>query len=295
MTALESLVRMNAAAVEDKLRGLLPAPEGPEARLLEAMTYSTLAGGKRLRPFLVTASSEMFGVARECALRVAAAVEMVHTYSLVHDDLPCMDDDALRRGKPTAHVAFDEATAVLAGDALLTLAFEVLAEAETHSDPEVRCELTRTLAAAAGAQGMVGGQMIDLEAENQTLDVGAITRLQQLKTGGLIAFSCESGAILGKAPQQLRHALHAYAHDLGLAFQIADDLLDRRGSAEKMGKTVGKDGAKRKATMVALLGPERARTQAEMLARQAAAHLEPFAEKAEALRAVADFVVTRDR
>ena len=295
MTAIESLVRMNAAAVEDKLRGLLPAPEGPEARLLEAMTYSTLAGGKRLRPFLVTASSEMFGVARECALRVAAAVEMVHTYSLVHDDLPCMDDDALRRGKPTAHVAFDEATAVLAGDALLTLAFEVLAEAETHSDPEVRCELTRTLAAAAGAQGMVGGQMIDLEAENQTLDVGAITRLQQLKTGGLIAFSCESGAILGKAPQQLRHALHAYAHDLGLAFQIADDLLDRRGSAEKMGKTVGKDGAKRKATMVALLGPERAHTQAEMLARQAAAHLEPFAEKAEALRAVADFVVTRDR
>ena len=295
MTALESLVRMNAVAVEDKLRGLLPAPEGPEARLLEAMTYSTLAGGKRLRPFLVTASSEMFGVARECALRVAAAVEMVHTYSLVHDDLPCMDDDGLRRGKPTAHVAFDEATAVLAGDALLTLAFEVLAEAETHSDPEVRCELTRTLAAAAGAQGMVGGQMIDLEAENQTLDVGAITRLQQLKTGGLIAFSCESGAILGKAPRQLRRALHAYAHDLGLAFQITDDLLDRRGSAEKMGKAAGKDGAKGKATMVALLGPERARTQAEMLARQAAAHLEPFAEKAEALCAVADFVVARDR
>ena len=295
MTALESLVRMNAAAVEDKLRGLLPAPEGPEARLLEAMTYSTLAGGKRLRPFLVTASSEMFGVARECALRVAAAVEMVHTYSLVHDDLPCMDDDGLRRGKPAAHVAFDEATAVLAGDALLTLAFEVLTEAETHSDPEVRCELTRTLAAAAGAQGMVGGQMIDLEAENQTLDVGAITRLQRLKTGGLIAFSCESGAILGKAPQQLRHALHAYAHDLGLAFQIADDLLDRRGSAARMGKAVGKDGVKGKATMVALLGPERARTQAEMLARQAAAHLEPFAEKAETLCAVADFVVTRDR
>ena len=280
MTGLESLVRMNAAAVEDKLRQLLPMAEGPEARLLEAMTYSTLAGGKRLRPFLVTASSEMFGVARECALRVAAAVEMVHTYSLVHDDLPCMDDDALRRGKPTTHIAFDEATAVLAGDALLTLAFKVLAEAETHSDPEVRCELTRTLAAAAGCQGMVGGQMIDLEAENQTLDVGAITRLQRLKTGGLIAFSCESGAILGKAPRQLRHALHAYAHDLGLAFQIADDLLDSQGTAEKLGKAVGKDGAKGKATMVALLGPDCARTQAEMLARQAAAHLEPFAEKA---------------
>jgi farnesyl diphosphate synthase len=286
---------MNAAVVEDKLRHLLPAAEGPEARVLEAMAYATLAGGKRLRAFLVTASSEMFGVARECALRVAAAVEMVHTYSLVHDDLPCMDDDALRRGKPTTHTAFDEATAVLAGDALLTLAFEVLAEAETHSDPEVRCELVRTLAAAGGCHGMVGGQMIDLEAENQNLDVGAITRLQQLKTGGLIAFSCEAGAILGKAPRQLRHALHAYAHDLGLAFQIADDLLDHEGSTEKLGKSVGKDGGRGKATMVALLGTERARTQAEMLARQAAAHLEPFADKAAALRAVTDFVVTRDR
>ena len=295
MTALESLVRHNAAAVEDKLRALLPAPDGPEARLLEAMAYSALAGGKRLRPFLVIASSEMFGVARECALRVAAAVEMVHTYSLVHDDLPCMDDDALRRGKPAAHIAFDEATAVLAGDALLTLAFEVLAEAETHSDPEVRCQIMHTLAAAAGCRGMVGGQMIDLRAENQTLDAGAITRLQQLKTGGLIAFSCESGAILGKAPRQLRHALRAYAHDLGLAFQIADDLLDSQGSAAKLGKTVGKDDRRRKATMVALLGPERARTQAEMLARQAAAHLDAFAEKAETLRAVADFVITRDR
>ena len=295
MIALESLVRQNAAAVEDKLRRLLPDADGPEVRLVEAMAYSTLAGGKRLRPFLVTASSAMFGVAHECALRVAAAVEMVHTYSLVHDDLPCMDDDALRRGKPAAHIAFDDATAVLAGDALLTLAFEVLAETATHSDPEVRCELVRTLASAAGCQGMVGGQMIDLEAENQSLDGGEITRLQQLKTGGLIAFSCESGAILGKAPRQQRHALHAYAHDLGLAFQIADDLLDRQGSAGKLGKAVGKDRGKGKATMVALLGPERARTQAEMLARQAAAHLEPFAEKADALRAVADFAVTRDR
>ena len=291
---MESLIRRNAAAVEDKLRALLPAREGPEARLLEAMAYSALAGGKRLRPFLVIASSEMFGVARECALRVAAAVEMVHTYSLVHDDLPCMDDDALRRGKPAAHIAFDEATAVLAGDALLTLAFEVLAEAETHSDPEVRCEIIRTLAAAAGCRGMVGGQMIDLQAENQALDAGAITRLQQLKTGGLIDFSCESGAILGKAPRQLRHALRAYAHDLGLAFQIADDLLDSQGSAAELGKGVGKDDRRGKATMVALLGPERARTQAEMLARQAASHLDAFAEKAETLRAVADFVVTRD-
>ena len=295
MTALESLVRQNVAAVEDKLRVLLPAAEGPEARLLEAMAYSALAGGKRLRPILVIASSEMFGVARDCALRVAAAVEMVHTYSLVHDDLPCMDDDALRRGKPSAHVAFDEATAVLAGDALLTLAFEVLAEADTHSDPEVRCELVRALAAASGCRGMVGGQMIDLQAENQTLGVGAVTRLQQLKTGGLIAFSCESGAILGKAPRQLRHALHAYAHDLGLAFQIADDLLDSQGSASKLGKAVGKDDRRGKATMVAILGPERARTQAEMLAHQAAAHLEAFAEKADTLRAVADFVVTRER
>ena len=295
MTALESLFRHNAAAVGDKLRALLPSAEGPEARLVEAMAYSVLAGGKRLRPFLVIASSEMFGVARECALRVAAAVEMVHTYSLVHDDLPCMDDDALRRGKPAAHIAFDEATAVLAGDALLTLAFGVLAEVETHSDPEVRCEIIRALAAAGGCHGMVGGQIIDLQAKNQTLDAGAVTRLQQLKTGGLIAFSCESGAILGKAPRQLRHALHAYAHDLGLAFQIADDLLDNQGSAAKLGKAVGKDDRMGKATMVALLGPERARTQAEMLARQAAAHLDAFAEKAQTLRAVADFVVTRDR
>ena len=218
---------------------------------------------------------------------------MVHTYSLVHDDLPAMDDDDLRRGQPTCHVQFDEATAILAGDALLTLAFGVLAEPETHPDGNVRAELVAALARAAGASGMVGGQMMDLAAEHQELDVGAITRLQRLKTGELIAFSCEAGGILGAAPAEARTALHAYAHDLGLAFQITDDLLDETGSATDLGKAVGKDAAAGKATFVSILGVEGARRQAVMLAEQAVEHLDLFGKKADLLRDIARYVVDR--
>jgi farnesyl diphosphate synthase len=280
-------------AVNQQLDRLLPKPVGPEARLFECMRYSAFAGGKRFRPFLVMASADLFGVAKTASLRVASAIEMVHTYSLMHDDLPCMDDDDLRRGQPTAHKQFDEATALLAGNALATLAFEVLAGEDTHPDPAVRIELVRTLAVASGGHGMMGGQVLDLAAERQTLDMPGITRLQQLKTGAIIAFSCEAGAILGKAAPSLRLALRHYAHDLGLAFQMADDLLDHEGSAEEMGKAVGKDAGRGKATFVSLLGVEQARTQARILAEQAARHLDAFEARADLLRAAATFVVER--
>jgi farnesyl diphosphate synthase len=257
------------------------------------MRYSTLGGGKRLRPFLVMEGARLFGVNENCALRVACAIEMVHCYSLVHDDLPAMDNDDLRRGRPTTHIKYDEATAILAGDGLLTRAFEVLAHPSTHGDAQVRADLVLALAAAAGAEGMVGGQMIDLAAEHQALDINTITRLQRLKTGALIAFSAEAGAILGKAPAAARQALIGYAHDLGLAFQIADDLLDTEGSAEDVGKKTGKDAARGKATFVSILGIERARSQADMLAEQACGHLDMFAERAELLRQLARFVVER--
>ncbi len=295
MSRLKSALAEAADAVTEEMERLLPAGEGLEAKVFEGMHYAIMAGGKRLRPFLLMTSAQLFGVARKSALRAAAAIEMVHTYSLVHDDLPAMDDDSLRRGKPTCHVKFGEATAILVGDALLTLAFGILTDPATHSDPEVRCELVTALAAAAGAKGMVGGQMMDLEAENQNLDIGAITRLQRLKTGELIAFSCEAGAILGKAREPLRHALKAYAHDLGLAFQITDDLLDTLGSEKDLGKKVGKDAHAGKATFVSILGVERARAQAQMLADQAVAHLEVFEDKAELLRDVARFVVERQK
>ena len=287
--ALAQAAQMTDIAVEK----LLVAPTGLEGRVYQAMHYSALAPGKRLRPFLVLASAQLFGVARRCALQVAAATEMVHAYSLVHDDLPAMDNSDLRRGRPTCHKEFDEATAVLAGDGLLTAAFEVLADPDTHGDPAVRCELVTALAGAAGAAGMVGGQMIDLIAEHQTLDIGAITRLQRMKTGALIAFSCEAGAILAKAPHELRTALRGYAHDLGLAFQIADDLLDVEGSAAETGKPVGADVASGKATFVSILGVTRARAQAELLIRQAIAHLDLFEQRAELLREAARFVITR--
>ena len=272
---------------------LLVVPPDLEARVYEAMRYAALAPGKRMRPFLVLAGARLFRVARRCALQVAAAVEMVHAYSLVHDDLPAMDNSDLRRGRPTCHKEFDEATAVLAGDGLLTAAFGALADPDTHGDPGVRCELVAALAAASGAAGMVGGQMIDLIAEHQSLDIGAITRLQRMKTGALIAFSCEAGAILAKAPSEPRSALRGYAHDLGLAFQIADDLLDVEGSEVETGKPVGADAVAGKATFVSILGVARARAQAELLVRQAVAHLDLFEQRAELLREAARFVITR--
>src|SRR6185437_792987 len=278
-----------AGLVEEALEALLPPTEGAEARLADAMRYATLGGGKRLRAFLVMQSSALFAVSETCAARVAASIEMLHAYSLVHDDLPAMDDDDLRRGKPSTHKAFDEATAILVGDALQARAFEVLAEPDTHSDPQARCELVQALGGAAGARGMAGGQMVDMLAQDQSLDGPAITRLQALKTGRLIQYSAESGAILGRAPLPQRHMLAAYGRDLGAAFQIADDLLDAEGTTEETGKTAGKDAAAGKATMVAVLGAERARAQAELLARQAASHMESFGERAALLRALAAY------
>lgn len=282
-----------ADAVNAELDHLLSIPDGPESRVVESMRYSALDGGKRLRPFLVMQSAGLFNVSESAALRVAAAIEMVHCYSLIHDDLPCMDNDDLRRGRPTNHKKFDEQTALLAGDALLTKAFEVLAAEPTHTDPTVRCELVWELAHASGSAGMVGGQMVDLRASEFAMDVPAITRLQQMKTGRLFDFSCIAGAVLAKAPHQLRQALKNYAHDMGLAFQIADDLLDVEGDTATVGKQTGKDADAGKATFISLLGVERARAQADMLADQAIQHLEPFDEKADLLRATAKFVVNR--
>jgi farnesyl diphosphate synthase len=290
---LTDSLRHVAGEVEAALDVLLPQPEGLEARLCDAMRYAALGGGKRLRGYLVMETATLFGVDRNCAARVAAAVEMVHAYSLVHDDLPAMDDDDLRRGKPSTHKQFDEATAILAGDALQTRAFEVLGEPDTHSNPEARAELVVALAHASGARGMCGGQMIDMVAEGQALSAEEIGRLQALKTGRLIQFSVEAGAILGRAPLHQRHLLAAYGRDIGAAFQIADDLLDVEGTAEELGKTAGKDLAAGKATMVAVLGVERARAQAELLAAQAAAHLDSFGEAAGNLRRLAFFMISR--
>ncbi len=288
---LADIARLTDAA----LVRLIPNGDGPESQVLDAMRYSTLAGGKRIRPLLVIATADLFNVSRTSSERVAAAIEMVHTYSLVHDDLPAMDDDDLRRGRPTCHMEFDEATAILAGDGLLTLAFEVIADGETHGLGEIRAELALELARAIGAQGMVGGQMLDLLAAEHELDVPEITRLQRMKTGALISCSCQAGAILGKAGEHQRHMLAAYAHDLGLAFQIVDDLLDLEGDAEEMGKRTGKDDHAGKATFVSLLGAERARDQADILTEQAIKHLEIFAEKGKLLRDLAGYVIKRRR
>jgi farnesyl diphosphate synthase len=282
-----------ARLVEAQLDALLPVPETAEAKLIEAMRYAVLNGGKRMRAFLVMETAKLFSVNKTCAARVAASVEMLHAYSLVHDDLPAMDDDDLRRGQPSCHKKFDEATAILAGDALQTRAFEVLAECDTHADAEARCELVLALAAASGMRGMVGGQMIDMEGEGKTLSGPEITRLQALKTGRLIQFAAEAGAILGRANAAQRQHIAAYGRELGGAFQIYDDVLDETASAEELGKTAGKDAAQGKATMVSILGLERARAQAELMAMQAARHLESFGERAELLRALARFTVTR--
>ena len=293
ISPFDAALAEHASDIERMLDRLLPHPEGPEGRIAEAMRYAAMEGGKRFRPFLVVQSARLFGVNAESALRAAVAAECVHVYSLIHDDLPCMDDDDLRHGRPTVHKAFDEATAMLAGDALLTLAFEIVADPDTHERARVRIELVRRLAAAAGAHGMVGGQMIDLASERKPLDIGGITRLQLLKTGALISFSCEAGAVLGRASAEAEQALHAYAHDLGLAYQIADDLLDAEGDSGLMGKRAGKDAAAGKATFVSILGTDRARAQARMLAEQAVQHLDLFDERADLLRQAAHFVITR--
>ena len=284
-----------ASDIDRHFEQILPVPEDPRARLFEAMRHAAIGGGKRLRPLLVCASADLFHVDRDRALRVGAAVECIHVYSLIHDDMPCMDDDDLRRGKPTVHKAFDEAAAVLAGDALHALAFEVLADPETHPDPFVRIELVSELARASGPAGMAGGQMMDLLAAGANFDLPTVTRLQQLKTGALIAFSVEAGAIMGHVAHEGRHRLKAYARDLGLAFQIADDLLDVEGDATTTGKATGKDAEAGKATFVSLLGIDRARRQAGMLVDQAIGHLASFGAEANLLRAIAHYVIERDR
>jgi farnesyl diphosphate synthase len=293
LNRLQAAMSETTQAVEATLDRLLPSGDGPEARVFAAMRYACLGGGKRLRPFLVVAGADMFGVPRARALRAGASVELVHCYSLVHDDLPAMDDDELRRGRPTTHIQFDEATAVLAGDGLLTLAFEVLADPATHDDPAVRCALVTALAGAAGAQGMVGGQMFDLAAEEHSLDLDEISRLQNMKTGQLFNYSCVAGATLGGASQKELESLMLYSRDLGLAFQIADDLLDHEGSEDEVGKKVGKDADAGKATFVSILGAQEARNKATELVDRAASHLEFYCEKADLLRDVARFVVER--
>ena len=290
---LQQALTAQGDAVTAALDAMLTPVEGPRGKVVEAMRYSALGGGKRLRPFLVCESARLFAVPRDCALRVAAAIEMVHCYSLIHDDLPAMDDSDLRRGRPTAHVAFDEATAILAGDGLLTEAFTVLADPLTHPKAEVRVALVAALAAASGAEGMVGGQMIDISPAREDLDLAGISHLQSLKTGALIRFSCEAGAILAEAAPAEREALVGYAEDLGLAFQIADDLLDAESTPEALGKPTGQDASLGKATFVGQLGIEKAREKAESLVRSACGRLDLFGEKADLLRQTAAFVVSR--
>ena len=297
MTSLdlvENLLGEFATSLEPSLLEVLPDPQGMEEQVIDAMRYALFAGGKRLRPFLVVMTSRLFSVEEENAIRVAAAIECLHTYSLIHDDLPAMDNDDVRRGKPSVHKKFDEATAVLAGDALLTLCFEILSDVKTHSDPEIRCELIATLSRAVGALGMVGGQMIDLKSENQSLIENEINRMQQMKTGALIVFSCEAGAILAQVKGKRRDALKHYGRDIGLAFQIVDDLLDIERSSLDIGKTAGKDIRAGKATIVSLIGAGNAKIKADKLINQAIKGLEIFDDRANILRSLAAFVVGRN-
>jgi farnesyl diphosphate synthase len=283
--------------IDSLFDALLPVPDDTSARLVEAMRYAAIGGGKRVRPLLVVSTAGLFGVARPAALRAGAAIEAIHVYSLIHDDLPCMDNDDLRHGKPTLHKAYNEATAVLAGDALHALAFEILADDATSEDPFTRSELILTLGQASGMGGMAGGQMMDMVADEDgvTYDLRTITRLQQLKTGALLAASVEMGAILGKVPPQGRAHLRAYARDIGLAFQIADDLLDVEGDAQLAGKALRKDDGQGKQTFVTLMGAEKAREQARALVDQAVGHLASHGAEADILRALARYIVERDR
>lgn len=290
----EGLARI-ARDVDAGFDALLPVPGDTRQQLLEAMRYAVIGGGKRIRPLLVVAVAEMYGVDRDAALRAGLAVEAIHAYSLIHDDLPCMDDDDLRHGKPTVHRAFDEATAVLAGDALHAFAFELLSDPATSGDPFTRIELVSTLATASGAQGMAGGQMMDIMAEGADYDLPAVTRLQQLKTGALLGAAVEMGAVLGRIPPEGRTHLRGYARDIGLAFQIVDDLLDHEGDEAAAGKALRKDAGAGKQTFVSLLGASRAREQARALVEQAVAQLSQHGTEADLLRALARFIVERDR
>ena len=285
----------NVRAEVDNFFATLLGPTGDSReRLYDAMRHAAIGGGKRLRPLLTIASSRLFAIDPARALRVGCAIETIHVYSLIHDDLPCMDNADTRRGKPTVHKAFGEAEAVLAGDSLHALAFDILAHASTHDDPWVRNELVLELARAAGPAGMAGGQMMDLVAEGEQLDLSAITRLQQLKTGALIEYAVEAGCIMAKLPQEARRPYRGYARNIGLAFQIADDLIDHSGDEAAAGKPTRKDAHAGKATFVSLLGEERARQQAGFLVDQAIEHLSGHGSEADLLRAIARFAIERD-
>lgn len=281
--------------IDSCFEAVLPVPEDGRARLVKAMRYAAVGGGKRVRPFLLVTTAQMYGGSRAAAVRAGCAIEAIHVYSLIHDDLPCMDDDDMRHGKPTVHKAYDEATAVLAGDSLHALAFEILAGPDVSPDPFVRAQLVETLAGASGHNGMAGGQVMDMAAGGRGFDLHTVTRLQQLKTGALLGAAVEMGAILGKVPEEGRGHLRAYARDIGLAFQIADDLLDEEGDEAKAGKALRKDSEQGKATFVSLMGVEKAREQARALSEQAVGHLAGHGKEADLLRDLARFVVERDR
>ena len=284
-----------AGAVDALFGQMLKAPGDGRDRLFAAMRHAGIGGGKRLRPLLTVATARLFGVDEQRAIRAGAAIEAIHVYSLIHDDLPCMDDDDLRRGKLTVHKAFDEATAVLAGDCFHDLAFEILGDVATHEDPFVRADLVIALARASGPHGMAGGQMLDLVAQGEALELAAISRLQQLKTGALIEYAVEAACIMGHVDPHARTSYRGYARDIGLAFQIADDLIDHAGDEAAAGKRVGKDAAAGKATFVSLMGEDRARQQCAMLVAQAIDHLAAHGAEADLLRAIAHYVEERDR
>ncbi|WP_046901293.1 MULTISPECIES: polyprenyl synthetase family protein [Gluconobacter] len=292
-TSLKEALAHACTDIEATIDAMLPMVPGDESILLEAMRYAALGGGKRLRGFLAVEVASLFGADRKAALRVAASVELLHAYSLVHDDLPSMDDDDLRRGRPSTHRQFDEAIAILAGDALQTRAFEILLEDETSSDATIRSNLALALARASGAAGMVGGQVIDIRGEGRALPLDEVRRLHALKTGALIRYAAESGAILAGVTDDRRDAIVAYGQNLGTAFQVADDVLDTTASAEELGKTAGKDEASGKSTYVSLLGIDGARAEARRLSDQAREALSSFGAQAAALRALADYVVER--
>jgi len=293
MQMIEERLRATGDRISRAMESLLPAEQGPEERLLSAMRYAALGGGKRLRPFLMLEAGRLFDAEETALVRAGCAVEFIHTYSLIHDDLPCMDDDDVRRGRPTVHKQFDEATAVLAGDALQTFAFEILADPATHSDPQMRCLLIAGLARASGPQGMVAGQMIDMRSETVAGDQAAVARMNRLKTGALISWSVEAGALLGSAGGDARHALARYASDLGVLFQMVDDLIDAAGDPEEAGKAVAKDAAAGKVNLVSLLGVDGARQRVRLLAAQAQKHLAMFGPRAKVLSEAVDFILER--
>ncbi len=284
-----------AAEFETSHRAVLPGVGQPRTDLPDAMAYAMIGGGKYLRPYIVHCSAEMFDATGESSIRTGSAVEVVHAYSLVHDDLPAIDNDDLRRGRPTCHRAYGEATAILAGDALLTLAFEILADERTHASANVRLELIASLAKAAGTSGMIGGQMIDLEFEHKVADCEIAEKLARWKTGELFSFSAAAGAIVGMADESERIALAEFGSDLGFAFQIADDLLDVEGDEELIGKRARKDAEAGKATLVSILGVERTRSELDRVSRRALDRLECFGYRADKLKAITSFIVTRNK